>query len=132
MTDAGVPKDAIALFVCRPGHLLVGVLEGEPLALRAMQAIAQWLETTGNLNPGEAPLCLACETEFSRGTPKPAAFLIVAPYPKAWGDEDTDALVSGVCAPCSARDDADLLAHARKLWLKNHPGSFELPSEGHA
>jgi hypothetical protein len=123
---------AIAMYLCRGDHLLAGVLEGDALALRAMQGIGQWLATTGKLAPGNAPLCLTCETEFSRGAPKPAAFLITTPYSKTWGCDKTAVLVSGVCAPCSARSDADLLAHARELWLQNNPGSFEMPSEGHA
>jgi hypothetical protein len=121
----------IGMYLFRPDDILKGIIACDRLTLHAMRGIAEWLKITGRLKPQRAPLCLACEHEFSRRSPLPVAFLITVPYFKAHEVDQTAVLVTGICSACSAQSNDDLLHCARDMWLRNNPSAREL-TEGHA
>ena len=78
LRDIGARKSSggtIAMHIFRGSRVLEGLLEMDPITLRAIECIAHWLKTTSRLKPGHAPLCLTCDAEFSRHNPLPITFL---------------------------------------------------------
>jgi hypothetical protein len=79
--------------------------------LKFVQPISRFLRSCAEAKRGKGPLCLNCDTEFSKAE-KPYAFLAI-------GSGDTR-LAAGICRSCAAQSNEDLLKigirEAKKMW----------------
>jgi hypothetical protein len=74
-------------------------------------ACVGWLRAAARAKRKDAPLCMSCDTAFSRMA-VPHALVCLLPIANP-----TAAIVTGVCDRCAPRSGVgNLVSHVRKLW----------------
>ncbi len=106
---------AVEAFIVTPPDIrlaLDAAATGDPRAAAIMQALNDWLTWSATARPGDAPLCLSCDVEFTGGA-VPTVFAMAVPFANP-----VAALVSGVCYDCAARARRGdgLMASALRGW----------------
>jgi hypothetical protein len=113
----------------RGDNLVTGMMILDPVSVRLMGLIAPWLKLVSTITPGSGPLCLGCEKEFNHTHPYPNSFFVTVPAYKDWMNEDTSALITGICRDCDSKTDEELVTIAKGYWAKAHPTIRDLGEE---
>lgn len=104
--------DGVPLEICvlRAPDVMALLLSGR--RSDGLTTVVSWFAQTARAPAGTGPLCMLCETEFSRAT-MPEAICCIWPFAR----RPAAAMATGICRQCFGRvDQKALLTHYRKIW----------------
>lgn len=117
------------LMLIRADDVIRARLSSNPMAQHILIAVGKLIRIVYESEPGEGPLCVACDTELS-ATEIPGAFGVVIPYCRDLS-QGAATMAGAFCRRCRRRSDADLI-ESLQFWLKQVWPDFQEVREGNA
>jgi hypothetical protein len=107
--------------------LEISLVRGDSLLtqenMHLLGVTGQFITACVEAEPGHAPICLTCDSEFS-STDLPTDFLITSPMVEGARQR----LLTGICCQCARLDHHQLLAAGFKQMKKIWPDAVTIPT----